>query len=83
MKFVRRYSIAEQYGMLRSRISIIVQDLKTKVNIPIDIRLKLLMKGFFSWHYTLYDLKNNDIKDYLSEYERRKTRFINRKAAYI
>lgn len=69
--------------MLRSRVSIIVEDLKTKVNVPLNIRLKLLIKGFFSWHYILYDLKNNDIKDYLSEYERRKTRFINGKAAYI
>ncbi len=62
--------------MLRSRVSIIVEDLKTKVNVPVSIRLKLLAKGFFSWHYILYDLKNNDIKDYLSEYERRKTRLI-------
>ncbi len=78
-----KYSLFERYGMLRSRISIIAEDLKTKVNVPVSIRLKLLAKGFFSWHYILYDLKNNDIKDYLSEYERRKTRFINGKAAYI
>lgn len=83
MKLVRKYSLLERYGMLRSRISIIAEDLTIKSNIPINLRWKLLMKGFFSWHYTLYDLKNNDIKYYLSEYKRRKTRFINRKAAYI
>ncbi|HHV46133.1 MAG TPA: hypothetical protein GXX53_04440 [Tissierellia bacterium] len=43
---MKKYSLIERYGMLRSRVSIIVEDLKTKVNVPVSIRLKLLAKGF-------------------------------------
>lgn len=80
---MRKYSLREKWGMLRSRISIIVEDLQTKTNVPINKRIKLLAKGFYSWHYTLYDLENNNIKEYLSEFQRRKARFINGQAAYV
>lgn len=80
---MKKYSFSERYGMLRSRISIIVKDLKTKTNIPINKRLNLLIKGYYSWHNILYDLSNNNINDFLSEYQRRKTRFINGQASYI
>lgn len=83
VKAVLRYSFTEKYRMLRSKFSIIVKDLKTKTNISINKRISLLMKGFFSYHYILYDLENNDIKNYLSEYQRRKTKFINGQASFI
>lgn len=43
----------------------------------------LLRRGFSNRQYVLYDLKNKNMDDYLSEYERRKTRFINGQASYV
>ncbi|NLO88644.1 MAG: hypothetical protein GX090_08895 [Firmicutes bacterium] len=40
-------------------------------------RLTLFLKGFFGESSILYDFKNNNPKDYLSDYDRLKTRFIN------
>jgi hypothetical protein len=83
VNMMKRYSLIERYGMLRSRFSIILEDAKTATDIALGKRLNLLRKGFYSWHDTLYNLEHNDINDYLSEYERRKTRFINGQASYI
>lgn len=73
---MKKYSLAERYGMVRSRLSIIMEDVRTTTNIPIGERLSLLRRGFCSRDYALMD-------DYLSEYERRKTRFINGQASYM
>ncbi len=68
---------------MRSRIAIIVEDLKSKTEIDMRKRLRLINKGFLSESYILYNLENNDINLYLSDFHRRKTRFINGDSSYI
>lgn len=80
---MKKYNVSEKIGMLRSRLSIILEDRKYKTNVKINKRVFLLLKGFNSFHYNSYELNKNDMNDYLSEYQRRKTRFINGEASYI
>lgn len=47
------------------------------VKINLFRRLSLLLKGFFGESSILYNFKHNNPKDYLSDYDRLKTRFIN------
>ena len=78
-----RYGLREKYGFIRSRVAIILEELKSKSNLGLYKRLELLYKGFFSESYFLYNLNYNDIDLYLSDYHRRKTRFINGDNSYI
>ncbi len=48
-------------------------------SVPLLIRLKMYIHGFTSDQYVLYDLKNNNYKDYISEVERWKTRDVDGK----
>lgn len=77
MKNTRKYNIKEKYGCMRSRISVIVDDFMSGIKIPIRERIRLLVKGFYSPSYLIYNLEENNLDDYLSDYHRRKTRFIN------
>lgn len=45
--------------------------------VPFFTRLKMNLRGFTADQYVRYDLKNNDISDYISEFERWKSRRIN------
>ena len=45
--------------------------------VPLLIKIKMNLKGFTADQYILYDLKENNIKEYISEFERWKTRRIN------
>ncbi|WP_042683469.1 sugar-transfer associated ATP-grasp domain-containing protein [Anaerosalibacter massiliensis] len=72
-----------RYLLLRSRVAIFVEDMQSRTKIPFVTRIKCLFKGFLSKSYYLYDLKNNNFKDYVSDYERKKTRFINEEDARV
>lgn len=50
---------------------------KNKHKLPLSIRLRMNLKGFTADQYIRYDLKVNDIKEYISDYHRWKTRDIN------
>lgn len=73
----------KKYLFFRSRVAVFIDDMKSDTKIPFFTRMKCLFKGFLSNAYYLYDFKNNDHKNYLSEYERKKTRFINGRDAYL
>lgn len=60
-----RYGYKQRLGFIRSRIAIIVEDLKSKTEIDMRKRLRLINKGFLSESYILYNLENNDINLYL------------------
>jgi hypothetical protein len=58
--------------------------LKKEINSTVkkgDIRL--LMRGFFSESHVIYNLRKNDINQYLSDYDRLKTSLINDKYSII
>jgi len=50
---------------------------KGHFKVPFFTRLKMNLRGFTADQYVRYDLKNNDISDYISEFERWKSRRIN------
>lgn len=50
---------------------------KNDFNIPLNIRLKYIMRGFTPNEYVWFDLKNNDYHDYISDYQRVRSRDIN------
>ncbi|MSS44355.1 hypothetical protein FYJ27_11655 [Anaerosalibacter bizertensis] len=72
-----------KYLLFRSKVAILVEDMQSNIKVPFRIRIKCISKGFLSRSYFLYDLKNNNYKDYISDYERKKTRFINGDNAVI
>lgn len=45
--------------------------------VPLLTKIKMNLKGFTADQYVLYNLKENNIKEYISEFERWKTRGIN------
>lgn len=69
--------------LLRSKAAIVVEDMQSNTEISLITRMKCLSKGFLSRSYFLYDLENKNYKYYLSDYERKKTRFINEEDAII
>lgn len=75
--------IKRVFGSLKSMLAIIVSELKSKSEINFLKRMKLLLRGFYSSNYIQYNLEENDIKDYVSEYQFRKTKFINKDLYYI
>lgn len=50
---------------------------KSYFGVPFFTRLKMNLRGFTADQYVRYDLKNNDISEYISEFERWKTRRVN------
>lgn len=50
---------------------------KNDFNVPLHIRLKYIMRGFTPNEYIWFDLKNNDYHDYISDYQRVRSRDIN------
>lgn len=58
------------------RIAIALND-KGNEDVSLFRRLILNIKGFQSDKWILYNLKNNNIKEYLSDYQRWKGRLIN------
>lgn len=50
---------------------------RSKKDIPISKRIKMLSKGFTDDQYYRYNLRNSNIDEYISEYHRWKTRSIN------
>lgn len=47
---------------------LIKKELKSDINIPFKFKARMWRNGFFSASYILYNFKENDIKDYLSDY---------------
>lgn len=71
------------FGSLKSRVAVMFWEFRKKSKVNFFRRIKLALKGFFSAQYIQYNLKENDINDYLSEYQSRKARFINKDGKYI
>lgn len=65
------------YYLSRSRLGVIKRDIKSKNLISLNKYFKMWALGFEAEKYYLYDLKNNDYKDYLSDSKYAITRFIN------
>lgn len=65
------------YYLSRSRLGVIKRDIQSKNLIDFTKCLKMWALGFEAEKYYLYDLKNNDYKDYLSDSKYAMTRFIN------
>lgn len=55
----------------------IVWKSKNEFNVPFLVKGKYALKGFTTNEYIWYDLKNNNTNQYISEYERIKSRSIN------
>lgn len=58
---------------------LITEEKNYKAEVSVIKKIKLLSRGFTSEKYNLYELYNNDIKQYLSDFQRRKTEKINDK----
>lgn len=56
---------------------------KKVFKVPLGIRLKMYLKGFTSDQYIRYNFKENDMKEYISDFERWKTRDINGRFNFI
>lgn len=80
---MKKYSFGQAYGLWRSKISLILIELKSPSKNNLSKRIGLLSKGFLSESNTIYNLSINDRKQYLTDYQRRKTRFINGQSSYI
>lgn len=70
-------SFQKKYYLCRSRLGVIKRDIQSKNLIEFTKCFKMWSLGFESEKYYLYDLKNNDYKDYLSDCKYAMTRFIN------
>lgn len=55
----------------------------TKINLPFAKRLKLFLKGFMSDKYFIYRLEENNYKDFISDIERFRMRYLNMNHQYI
>ena len=56
---------------------------KVKKQVGLRKRILCLLRGFSAEKYDLYQMKNNDYKLYLSDYQRRKTAIINGRYSII
>lgn len=57
--------------------SFIIKQRSSPVRVDFSTSVGMIWKGFYSESYVLYDFKNNDFRDYLSDFARFRTRFIN------
>lgn len=69
--------IQKVYYCCRSRLGVVKNDIKSGVAVEFPTRLKMWNLGFFGEKYYLYNLRENDSRDYLSDYNQALTRFIN------
>ncbi|HLR34179.1 MAG TPA: sugar-transfer associated ATP-grasp domain-containing protein [Tissierellales bacterium] len=69
--------IEKKYYSLSSRLGIIRREIKSKKPIDHSNCLKMWMRGFSSDKYNLYNLEENDYKDYFPDCGITMTRFIN------
>ena len=60
-----------------------VWDDRTDFQVPFSVKLRYALKGFSVNEYVWYDLKNHDCADYISEYERLRSRMINGEYKFI
>lgn len=56
---------------------ILVWKVNTDYSIPLFTKIKFALKGFTSNEYIWYDLEHNDYREYISDYERIRSREIN------
>lgn len=63
--------------LLKRQYLLIRNELKSKTPVPVGQRYRMLLKGFYRESNVIYDLKNNNYVNYLSDYDRHKTRGIN------
>jgi len=70
--------IRKKYNDLQSMISVIRDDRNSKFDVSLLTRMRFLCMGFSSDKYRIYNFQNKKYGDYLSDYCRYKTRYINR-----
>lgn len=56
----------------------LLKEYKSKARPGLLLTAKLMIQGFISESWYIYNFKNNSKKDYLSDYSRLKTKFINK-----
>jgi len=72
MQFIQRL-----YNFTVTIKNFIKEQRASQVPVALPTKIKMWLKGFFSEAYVIYNLKENDSSQYLSDYARYKTRFIN------
>lgn len=70
-------TVYKRYLLFRSWMGVIIRSFKSGIKVPFFSKVQLMLKGFLSDSYLLYNLKENSYKSYLSDYHRAKCRFIN------
>ena len=65
------------YYFLRDHYNILRKELKSKFPLPFFRRAQLFFHGFLSEKYVLYNFKNNNHREYLSDIQSAKARWIN------
>lgn len=69
--------LSRKIHLFRTKFNIIKNDLKRYRFRKIFTMMKMWSKGFSFEKYILYNLKENNAREYLSDYARAKTRYIN------
>lgn len=65
------------YSSLVSLSSYLSYQRKSPVKVGFFTSVRMFFKGFYRESFVLYDLKNNDSRDYISDFARFRTRYIN------
>ena len=65
------------YSFLVTIKSFLTRQLSSQVKVDLFLTLSMLLQGFYGESYVLYDFSKNNPKEYLSDYARFRTRFIN------
>lgn len=78
-----RGKISKLKNNMKALEYLIGQDRSFQSDVNVYKRIKLLFKGFSNGKYNLYNFKKNNPKNYLSDFQRRKTQIINGKYTLI
>ena len=73
MRFITKF-----YEFLYPMYYFLLKEYKSKARPGLLLTAKLMIQGFISESWYIYNFKNNSKKDYLSDYSRLKTKFINK-----
>jgi hypothetical protein len=65
------------YYLFRDHYNIIRKEFKSKFPLPFFRRAQLFLRGFLSEKYVLYNFKNNNYREYLSDIQSARARWIN------